>query len=186
MRAYAWKEAEHAMEQTLPPIVFRKAKQPDLTEIVRLFRAAVRLMDALGIPEWDEIYPSEAVHRDDLSRSELYVGQIGGAIACAFTLNGRCDAAYATGAWRWPDLPFSVVHRLCVHPDFQNRRVATEAMRFIERTLYAEGTAAVRLDAFSQNPYALRLYERLGYEKVGEVTFRKGLFYLYEKKLLPD
>jgi ribosomal protein S18 acetylase RimI-like enzyme len=56
-------------------------------------------------------------------------------------------------------------------------------MAFIEETLRARGVKAVRLDAFSLNPFALRLYERLGYEKTGEVTFRKGLFYLYEKDL---
>lgn len=59
-------------------------------------------------------------------------------------------------------------------------------MRFIESTFLGNGIQAVRLDAFSLNPYALRLYERLGYRKTGEVTFRKGVFYLYEKELSPD
>jgi ribosomal protein S18 acetylase RimI-like enzyme len=56
-------------------------------------------------------------------------------------------------------------------------------MKYAEDTLRSEGIEAVRLDAFSQNPAALRLYEKRGYEKVGEVTFRKGRFYLFEKKL---
>ncbi|MNN59613.1 hypothetical protein D3C81_1747410 [compost metagenome] len=38
-------------------------------------------------------------------------------------------------------------------------------------------------DAFSQNPYALRMYEKLNYHTVGEVQWRKDLFYLMEKKL---
>jgi predicted GNAT family acetyltransferase len=39
------------------------------------------------------------------------------------------------------------------------------------------------LDAFSLNPFALRLYEKIGYVRVGEANWRKGLFYLYEKKI---
>ena len=140
-------------------------------------------MDALGIPQWDEIYPSRDVLSEDLERGELYVGLLGGAIACSFTLSPRCDPEYASGDWQYPALSFSVIHRLCVHPSFQNRRVAAQAMRFIEDTLRSSGIQAVRLDAFSLNPYALRLYERLGYRKAGEANFRKGLFYLFEKKL---
>ncbi len=163
--------------------VFRKATQDDLDEIVVLFDAAIRHMNALGIPQWDEVYPSRDVLSDDLKRGESYVGLLDGTIACSFALSPRCDPEYAFGEWQYPDLVFSAVHRLCVHPCFQNRRVASQAMRFIENLLRSHGIWAVRLDAFSLNPYALRLYERLGYNKVGEVNFRKGLFYLLEKRL---
>lgn len=164
-------------------IAFRKAKASDLDEIVRLFRAAVRRMDEQGIPQWDEIYPSAEVLSDDLARNELYAGFAERKIVCAFVLSPRCDPEYALAHWRRPEMDYCVIHRLCVHPDFQNRRAAARAMAFIENTLRSEGFRAVRLDAFSRNPYALRLYERLGYEKIGEATFRKGLFYLYEKDL---
>jgi ribosomal protein S18 acetylase RimI-like enzyme len=164
-------------------ITFRKAAAADLDEIVRLFRAAVRRMDEQGIPQWDEIYPSADVLAEDLTRNELFAGLSEGRIACAFTLSTRCDPEYALACWRRPEPHYFVIHRLCVHPDFQCRRAASQAMAFIEETLRARGVKAVRLDAFSLNPFALRLYERLGYEKTGEVTFRKGLFYLYEKDL---
>ena len=42
------------------------------------------------------------------------------------------------------------------------------------------GITAVRLDAFTENPYALALYENLGYQKRGEAEWRKGKFNLYE------
>jgi len=164
-------------------IAFRKASVNDLDEIVRLFRAAVRRMDEQDIPQWDEIYPSAEVLADDLARNELYAGTAEGRIVCAFALSPRCDPEYTLGAWRRPDARYCVIHRLCVHPSFQHRRAAAQAMTFIEDTLRSQGVESVRLDAFSLNPYALRLYERLGYEKTGEVTFRKGLFYLYEKTL---
>ena len=34
-----------------------------------------------------------------------------------------------------------------------------------------------------KNPFATKMYEKIGYEKTGSAEWRKGLFYLYEKKL---
>jgi hypothetical protein len=56
-------------------------------------------------------------------------------------------------------------------------------MIMIEELLRKEGIQSIRLDAFSLNPYALKMYGALGYQKVGETNWRKGLFYLLEKKL---
>lgn len=56
-------------------------------------------------------------------------------------------------------------------------------MLIIEDILQKEGIRSIRLDVFSQNPYALKMYEALGYQKVGGASWRKGLFYLLEKKL---
>lgn len=53
----------------------------------------------------------------------------------------------------------------------------------IEEILKTEGIQSIRLDTFSLNPYALKMYQTLGYQKVGEVKWRKGLFYLFEKQL---
>ena len=59
-------------------------------------------------------------------------------------------------------------------------------MDFLEQSVLDRGLRAIRLDAFSLNPAALKLYESRGYERAGEIQFRKGLFYLYEKRLTPD
>lgn len=56
-------------------------------------------------------------------------------------------------------------------------------MLYIENELRKQGVKAIRLDAFEKNPYALKLYEKLGFEKVGHAQWRKGRFLLMEKKL---
>ena len=113
----------------------------------------------------------------------MSVGRVGGRIAVAFSLEYGGEGDYEPAEWRYPADRFAVLHRLCVHPDFQGRGVAREAMDHIEKRARGQGAQALRLDAFSQNPSALRLYERRGYEKAGEIRYRKGLFYLYEKRL---
>ena len=43
--------------------------------------------------------------------------------------------------------------------------------------------AAGEIDSYSKNPYAVRLYDTLGYAVVGHADWRKGRFDLREKKL---
>ncbi len=75
-----------------------------------------------------------------------------------------------------------VVHRLCVDPAFQGQGIAEQIMIYGEKIARERGYASIRLDAYSSNPRAVRLYERLGYQKVGSVTFpRRTLpFYCFE------
>lgn len=74
-----------------------------------------------------------------------------------------------------------MIHRLCVNPAFQKQGIAKKTLAYIESELRTEGIASIRLDAFSENPYALALYEHAGYQRVGHADWRKGRFYLYER-----
>ncbi|PKM73323.1 MAG: GNAT family N-acetyltransferase [Firmicutes bacterium HGW-Firmicutes-16] len=162
---------------------FRKATIEELDAVFQVFRDAIAEMDRNGIPQWDERYPDREILTEDISKNELFVGTIGGEIASVFVLNSECDEEYENGEWQYSDDSFCVIHRLCVNPKFQNRGIGLETMRHIEAELKKEGAESVRFDAFTLNPYALRLYDKLGYKKVGYVHFRKGRFVLMEKKL---
>lgn len=161
----------------------RKAAPGDLDAISALFRSAIAVMDENGIPQWDEIYPNEDDFREDIEKGQMLLCEYGGRIASVFVLNRQRDDEYKNGVWRGDDDTCAELHRLCVDPAFQNGGIGAETVRLAEELLRESGIKSVRLDAFSLNPYALRLYEKSGYRKVGEANFRKGLFYLYEKLL---
>lgn len=160
----------------------RCATPRDLPEVMALLNLAKQVMQDRGIDQWDDVYPDERTIQQDLNAHSLYVSPLHGAIASVFVLNQQCDPAYAQGNWTHRG-PFGVVHRLCVHPDCQQAGMGTRSMAAAEAILKSQGMAAVRLDAFSQNPAALRLYQKLGYQNAGSVTFRKGVFHLFEKML---
>jgi ribosomal protein S18 acetylase RimI-like enzyme len=164
-------------------IFARKANKEDLDEIFIIVKDAVAVMDKNNIPQWDEIYPDREVLTEDVEKNQMYVCEIDGQIASIFVLNKECDEEYKDGAWQYKDASFAVVHRLCVNPAFQNRGIGRETMLIAEKLVKESGIEAIRLDAFSKNPFALSLYEKLGYKRVGEVIWRKGLFYLHEKKI---
>lgn len=164
-------------------IIFRKANIGDLVHVVKIYKNAINRMEKNNILQWDDLYPNEVILKDDILKEQMLLGEINNKIASIVVLNKNYDEEYKNGNWNYKDLPFAVVHRLCVNPDFQNKGIGNNTMLSIEKLLKIDGIETIRLDAFSLNPYALSMYEKLGYKKVGEVNWIKGLFYLYEKKI---
>lgn len=164
-------------------IRYEKGRLEELPVIFDLFMQAIREMLSNKIYQWDEIYPTMDVLTTDLHNGELYVGKIDGVIAVVFVVNQEYDEEYNNGKWNDTGGDFRIVHRLCVHPDYQHRGLARRTMEYIEQTLHKQEITSIRLDAFSENPFALRLYNSLEYKKVGQANWRKGLFYLMEKMI---
>ena len=148
-------------------IKYRKAEPNDIEEICGIVH--------------DALYPAKEDFQEDIKKDQLYVGSVNGQIAVVYTLNQECDKAYENGKWKYKNEPFYVVHRLCVDPDFQNKGIAKSTLLYVEKQLEGSDIHVIRLDVFSGNPFALRLYDSLGYYKVGHADWRKGKFFLMEK-----
>lgn len=164
-------------------IEYRTANEDDLDEVCSMVQDAVAHMIEQNIFQWDELYPVREDFAADIARQQLTVGVADGRIAVIYVLNQECDAEYADGDWKYKDEPFYVIHRLCVSPGFQRMGIAENTLRHIEETLAAMGICEIRLDVFSGNPFAQRLYEKAGFHRTGEVHWRKGTFYLMEKHM---
>lgn len=164
-------------------IEMRKANIEDLKFIIQLYKKAIVQMEHCGISQWDDLYPSEEILHQDILKHQMYIGEIDSKIVSVFVLNQEYDEAYNTGNWIYNETSFFIVHRLCVDPVVQGKGVGSMTMLLIEDFLRSKGIESIRLDAFSLNPSALKMYEKFGYMRVGLVNWRKGLFYLYEKKL---
>ncbi|MCH5342559.1 MAG: GNAT family N-acetyltransferase [Acetatifactor sp.] len=165
-------------------ITFRLGTMEDLDEIFQIFQRAIKRMDEHNIPQWDDIYPDKETFRQDIIKQELHVGVIASdEIVSVYVVNQECDPQYQMGSWSCPFTSCRIIHRLCVNPAFQNRGVGRQTMEHLERELYSQGVRSIRLDAFMQNPYSLRMYYSLSYRIVGYTQWRKGRFCLLEKKL---
>lgn len=164
-------------------ILYRQAVMDDLDAIEQLVRQAVKEMVSQGIDQWDELYPKREDFEQDIQRGHMSLGILGGEIAVIYTINRECEPEYESAQWKSPDKSYCILHRLCVSPIFQNQGIARQTMEHIEREAAAKGIQAIRLDAFSQNPHALKLYQNCGFKKVGTARWRKGVFYLMEKYL---
>ena len=162
-------------------LTFRSAGLTDLGEVWDLVSSAIVHMTTQNILQWDELYPTKEDLQADIEKEHLYMGLKEEQLAVIYVLNQECEPEYAGGNWQYPELPFYIIHRLCVHPAYQCQGIARQTLLHIEEELKTSGTHAIRLDVFSQNPFALKLYEGMGYTRTGHAEWRKGLFYLMEK-----
>jgi GNAT superfamily N-acetyltransferase len=165
------------------PLGIREADVGDTDPIVRLVRDCTGGMRAAGIEQWDEVYPDRATIAADIGSRSAFVAAHQGELVGMVVLNEHQDPEYADVPWTCLGRP-AVVHRLMVAPPWEGRGVGRALVQFVERRALAQGYGCIRLDAFSENPRALRLYEGSGYRRVGRVRFRKGLFDCFEKPLL--
>lgn len=158
----------------------RTAKLTDLPDIEKIVHDAVQHMRAHNIDQWDAIYPDRGTLETDIRRQEMSVLVSGDKICGFITVNDEESPEYAGVGWDVTG-KVRVIHRLTVAPGCQSRGIARKLMRHAEAAAVDIGCDAIRLDAFADNPRALKLYEQLGYRKAGMVTFRKGRFFCYEK-----
>jgi GNAT superfamily N-acetyltransferase len=155
----------------------------DIDSLLALVGACVCHMRSQNIDQWDEAYPSHAIIKADVVAGSAFVARRGEDVVGVIVLDQHQEREYAAVPWLFVEEPVVVVHRLMVRPDVEGQGLARALMAFAERRACAAGYSSLRLDAFTGNPRAIRLYERLGYRFAGEVCFRKGIFRCFEKHL---
>lgn len=175
------------------PLSIRPGSETDLDALVVLLQECVAAMREAGIDQWDEVYPTRTHLLADVRANTLYVGSMdshapaGAAgvagIAGVIVVNDYQDPEYAEVPWTLNAGRVAVVHRLMVAPRYQRRGIARALMACAEERALELGYAVIRLDAFTNNPRALHLYETLGYRDAGCVMLRKGPFRCFEKRL---
>jgi ribosomal protein S18 acetylase RimI-like enzyme len=165
----------------LNPII-NPANDEDLPSLLEVVRGCISVMERQGIHQWDDIYPNENILRNDIKTKTLWIARVDDRAGGMVVLNEYQNPEYQQVQWRCEGR-ILVVHRLMVAAEYQNQKLATHLMQFTEGYARDKKYDAIRLDAFIQNPYAIKLYRRLQYIQAGTVTFRKGEFYCFEKKI---
>lgn len=175
--------------------MIRRATDDDIPALLALASEAGMALREGGIMQWDNTYPNSAIFERDLSREQLYVLDVQPAmsrstseIAGCIVVSWVSDEEYDQVQWLIPSSTNSYIHRLVIHPLHQRRGHASLLMEFAEKISREKGCESIRLDAFSQNLSALRMYEKLGFRRLEELFFShcpsKEPFYCYEKVLL--
>ena len=162
---------------------YRLGATDDLDAICDMVASVIHTMEAQGIYQWDAMYPTREDVLADLQQQTLYMATEQDVLVAIYVINRECDPEYQAGKWQYCGENAGILHRLCVSPKAQHHGVGKAVLAHIEQQLRDMGVVSVRLDVFSENPYAIRLYEHNGYVQRGHVDWRKGRFLLMEKKL---
>ncbi len=160
----------------------RPAVKNDLPIVINIVQACIRDMESRGIYQWDDIYPDPSTLQKDIELSQMWVMEDRDTLCGMMVLNEQESPEYEQVQWKYQG-KILVVHRLAIDPSYQGRHLATQLMEFAECWGNEKRYDAIRLDAFIENPGAVRLYQKLKYWNAGIVKFRKGLFYVFEKPL---
>ena len=161
---------------------FRLGTIQDLDDICKLVGNAITEMEKHEIYQWDEHYPARSDFEEDIRNNNLYVVCEGDELAAFYVISNESDEQYNNAEWLFGD-NYYVLHRFCVDPNMQNKGVGKMVLSHIEEQIKDMGYKSVRLDTFTKNPFAQRLYRHNGYEARGYADWRKGRFDLMEKAL---
>ena len=154
-------------------------------QILKIFKDCKKSMELENIHQWTDSYPNFSLITKDIHNKELYELDSGGEIAGVICLNNCQASVYENIDWLDKNGNPLIIHRLAIHPQFQNKGLAKKLMTFAEEYAFDTGFSSIRLDAFSGNEKALRLYEQRNYKKRGQVNFleRDLPFFCYEKNI---
>lgn len=161
----------------------------DLIKLDKLYTHCVLDLNSRGIHQWDSSYPNMDTYRTSIKSRSQYIFEDNELIIGAVILNGIQAEEWSAVPWNYNDEKILIVHALVINPLFQGKGNGQKVLELCEQYAMNNGFVAIRLDVFSENPYAIKLYERNLFQKVGEVTFYfkpegHQQYYCYEKNLL--
>jgi ribosomal protein S18 acetylase RimI-like enzyme len=163
--------------------MIRLAKIKEIDQILSITNACASLLISKNIFQWSDIYPSEAIFRNDIENNELYVLIVRDSIIGTIALTPTVDPEYKSVTWLTPDRDNLYVHRLAIHPSEQGKGYARKLMDFAEDFAINNGYTSIRLDTFSKNLRNQKFYELRGYQRLENVYFldqSNDPFYCYE------
>lgn len=157
-------------------MVFLQAIEVDKEEIVKLYKSAIGSMGCT----WSEDYPSYEHAEGDLKRGDLYClknedGEIVGAISIDDDKLVDELSCFTQGG--------AELSRLVVRETYQNQGIAGELLRCAMEVLKSRGYAYVHFLVSKKHEKALRAYDKLNFDNVGEADLYEGDWWCYEKKL---
>jgi len=162
-----------------------KGNIQDITLIMNLIKDSIKDMEAKGIYQWNEYYPTQAIFENDINNENLYLIKKDNECLGVIVFDEEQPLEYKEINWLTEDKKVLVIHRLAVNYKYQNQGLGRQLLDLVENIAVENRYNSIRLDAYSGNPRALKIYEDKGYQKVGQLffPFRELPFYCYEKKL---
>lgn len=164
---------------------FMKATENDFDLVYDMMIRAREKLKREGIFQWDHRYPKPEMIRNDLINGYTSLVMDGDKIIAFFTSNSICeDDVHDNTRWLYDGSLWIILHRLCVDPLFQEKGIGQKILNKFEEECLENGYESIRIDVFSTNMTAIHIYEKYGYTRVGEAVCERGLFFIYEKKIV--
>lgn len=159
---------------------FTKATADDKEEILALYRSLVGTEYCV----WTLDYPTEEEVEGDLSRDGLFCmkdseGKIVGTISI-----DQDEAVEKLPCWSEALQPGAELSRLGVRIENQNQGIARKLLQHGMEELKRRGMKSVHFLVCKTNKKAIRSYDKLNFNVVGDCEMFGNVYWCYEKSLL--
>lgn len=119
--------------------------------------------------QWGDGYPGEDDIRNDISNSNLYVGEDdahGAVFVFAFIIGEDPTYRNIKGEWA-DDSPYGTIHRIASSGIYNE--VLAKSMQFCESHI-----SSIRIDTHSDNLPMIKAIKKCGFKYCGEIICRDG------------
>lgn len=160
-----------------------KAQKKDFEKVLELVSDIIGDMEIKGNPQWDENYPTKEILENDIKNGTLYIMVEKGYFIALCALTENEEPQYVGINWRAKNPMALEIHRIAVHPNWQKKGIAKKLFDFAEGLAHENGYTSMRLDTYCENLRMIKILEKRGYNKTGEIFFPPLTlpFYCYEK-----
>ncbi len=146
----------------------------DLYEVSKIYEeASTYFEDKENFPCWfKDIYPIKDTAEKAINNKELYIIKENGSIIGSVILNHVQSVSYKNIDWKnnFSNNEILVIHTLCISPSVFGKGIATKLINFTEELAKNKNCKAIRFDTHTNNSPAIKLYSKLGYEIIGEIS----------------
>jgi len=137
----------------------RKAKNTDVDTVVQLYRSVVGQEHCV----WDEAYPTRENAETDCRNGGLYVAEdTEGSVIASLSIEHEPELS-ALPFWNCPFEQAAEIARVVVAPALQGKGLAAGMLKRLFPQLRNEGYTSVRLLVSTENPAAMKTYQKLGF-----------------------
>ncbi len=119
--------------------------------------------------------PSIDYFESDYKDKGLYVYLIDGEIVASISILPENEVAYKELTWLKDNS--LVIHRLLVHPDYQNRGIAKELFEFAIKKGKKENYQSIKIDTHPDNFKMQKLIIKFDFKKIGYLSKINRLAY---------
>lgn len=157
----------------------RKAQYSDIPSIMRIISEAQAAIKKLGIDQWQNGYPDEAVFISDIASEQCYIFENNGLPAGVMTLSFEPEECYdsITGkGWINTASGYAVIHRMAVSDQFRGGALAARMLSFAEELCKEKAVKSLRADTHRGNLPMRTFLTKNGFLYCGDVelTLEEG------------
>lgn len=162
----------------------RLSELEDLPCLMSLFEEARRTIATLGIDQWQDGYPAEAVIRNDLEQKQSHILEQEGILLGTFVLVEQEPDYDKIYEGHWQDDNYLAIHRVAVALSARGTGVSDAIIRYAADRAENLGKTSLRIDTHEGNLPMRRMLQKQGFQHRGQIFLADGSPRVaYEKSL---